>query len=349
MNENKNHNVQYFEDEVDIRELIMTLWKKKNTIIGLTLIFSILAGIFSMFILSPVYDTKLNIVISMPETFRTKYGEYTLPITSNEQYINLIKSNDVINNTIRELGFNSNDITLEKLSKRISINDVGTNTGNIQNSFEVTVSADNPEESLKIAEILFENYIEFMDVMTKERAVSFYYNYFNVDLKSLENSLSSVKESLKKNEELLAQTPKVISEGNANLEIQTQLTDTIDYVVPVDTINPNYIKVENDIVENKQAINSIENTMRLDNLHLKELEVEKQVIKKYYETGQIEKLESSVIGLVETSVYLPSQPVAPTQKTSPSNALNTIIGAIVGLMFSMTFVIIREFWFNKNS
>ncbi|MBP1924253.1 capsular polysaccharide biosynthesis protein [Sedimentibacter acidaminivorans] len=347
MNENQN-NVQCYEDEIDLRELIMALWKNKIMIISFTLVVAILAGIFSMFVLSPVYDAKLNIVISMPETYSTRYGEYKLPITTNEQYINLITSNNVLVNTIKDMGYNDQEVTLEKLRKRISIGKSDAKTGNVQNSYEITVSADNPQESLKLAQALYDNYMEFMDVMTKERAVASYYNEFTVNIKSYENSLDSVKEILKRNEELLAQTPQIIAKGEANLEIQTQLTNTTDYVIPVDTVNPNYIKIEGDIVGNKQSINSIENSIRVNNKYLEELDKEKKAIAKYYETGRAMPLESSVIGVVETSIYLPSPPFAPSQKTSPSNAMNVAIGIVLGGMIGVMVALFREYWF-KNA
>jgi capsular polysaccharide biosynthesis protein len=347
MNENQN-NIQYYDDEIDLRELFMALWKRKKMIVSLTLVVAILAGMFSVFVLSPVYDTKLNIVISMPETYATRYGEYKLPITTNDQYINLITSNDVLINTIRDMEYNTDEVSVEKLKERIAIGSSITKTNTVQNSFEVTVSADNPEESVKLAQTLYDNYIEFMDVMTKERAVSYFINDFSMDVKAQENQLDSVKEILKKNEELLAVTPQTIAKGDANLEIQTQLTSNSDYVVPVDTVNPNYIKIENDIIENKQTINNIENTIRLNNRYLEELNKENSALNKYYETGQAEKLESSVIGVVETSVYLPSPPVAPTEKTSPSNALNTIIGAVIGGMLGVMVALVKEYWFKEE-
>lgn len=347
MNKNQN-NAQYYEYEIELRELIMALWKRKRMIISLTLIAAILAGMFSMFVLSPVYDTKLNIVISMPEKYNTRYGEYTLPITSNEQYINLIKSNDVLINTIEDMGYSSEEISLESLQNRISIGKVDAKANTIQNSFDITISAGNPEESLKLAQTLYSNYLDFMDAMTKERVVSYYSNYFNVELKSLENNLDRTKETLKKNEELLAQTPQIIAAGKVNLEIQTQLNESSDYVVPIDTVNPNYIKIENDIVGNKQSINSIENSMRMYNSYLEELDVERQAINKYYRTGEAEKLEATLISVVETSVYLPSSPVAPTQKTSPSNALNTVIGAVFGGMLGVMVALFQEYWFKEE-
>jgi len=45
--------------------------------------------------------------------------------------------------------------------------------------------------------------------------------------------------------------------------------------------------------------------MRMYNNYLEELDVESQAIYKYYITGEAEKLESSIIVVVETSVYLP--------------------------------------------
>lgn len=347
MNENQN-NVKYYEDEIDLKELIMALWKRKKMIMAFILIAAIFAGSFSMFILLPVYETKLNIIISMPEVYHTKYGEYKLPITTNEQYVNLITSNDVLFNTIKYMGYDSSKISIEKLNKRIIVEKYEASVNTVRNSFTVTVSADNPEESLKLAQSLFKNYIEFMDVMTKERAVNYYSDYFNVELKAMQNLLDIERETLKKNEELLSKTPKIIDDARSNVEIRSPLNGNSDYVVPVDTINPNYIKVENDIVQSKQNIYGMESTMKKYSQYLDELDAEKHAIAKYYEAGRVEKLVSSVIGVVETSVYLPSPPVAPTQKTSPSNALNTVIGAVIGGMIGIMVALAKEYWFKED-
>ncbi len=346
MNENHN-NVQYYEDEIDLKELIMALWKRKKMIIAFTLIVAILAGIFSMFILSPVYETNLNIVISMPEIYHTRYGEYKLPITTNEQYINLITSNDVLINTIRDMDYK--DISLEDLNKRITVGKFESKANAVQNSFTITVSADNPEESLKLAQSLFNSYVEFMDVMTKERAVNFYSDYFNVELKAKQNFLDIENETLRRNEELLSKTSKIIDGAKSNIEIQSQLSNDSDYVVPVDIVNPIYLKIDNEIAQSKQEINETESTMKKYEQYLGELDAEKQAISKYYETGRVEKLVSSTIGVVETSVYLPSPPVAPTQKSSPSNGLNTVIGAVIGGMLGVMVALAKEYWFKEEN
>lgn len=338
-------NNQYPDEEIDVKSLLIALWKDKKIIVSITLIFAIFTGVFSMFILPTVYDTKLNIVISMPEKYETKYGEYILPITTNEQYINLITSNDVLINTIADMGYDSEEVSLEKLRKCILINDMEVIAGKTQNSYDITISASDPVESLKLAETLFDNYMEFMDVMITERAVNYYHDDINIKIKTLENSLNVTKENLKRNEELLLQIPQKINTGESNIEIQAQLNDTSDYVIPVDSINPNYIKIENDIVENKQSIINLENTINMQKQFLEELDYEKQTIKNYYETGNAEKLQSSAIDVVETNIYLPSPPAVPTQKSSPNNALNIIIGVAVGGMIGVLFALVKELWF----
>ena len=63
----------------------------------------------------------------------------------------------------------------------MSENDGKTNS----NTFEVVVYADNPVESLNLAKTLYSNYLDFMDAMTKERAVNYFINLFNVELACL--------------------------------------------------------------------------------------------------------------------------------------------------------------------
>ena len=116
----------------------------------------------------------------------------------------------------------------------------------------------------------------------------------------------------------------------------------------MDVANPNYIKIETDIIQGNQRIQLSEATMAKYEQYLEELNTEKQANDNYYETGRVEKLVSSVIGVVETSVYLPSLPVAPTQKTSPSNALNTAIGAVIGGMLGVMAALVREYWFKEE-
>lgn len=336
-------------NEIDLIDIIILLWNRKIIIFTLTLLVAIIAGIISKLVIKPVYDTKLNVVISISEKYDTRYGEYILPISTNEQIIELITSNEVLIKTIKDMNYSTNEMSVDSLRRRINIVKSTSNSSANQNSFEVIVSADNPEKSLLLAEALYMNYFEFMDVMIKKRAISHYMNKFYVENKALEYSLKNTKEILVKNEELLINTPKLIIGAEANLELQTQLTDNSNYIVPTKTINPNYLQIENDIIKSKQTINAFESSIDMNNQFLQELENEMKLVEKYEDTGIYDGLKgSSFVGIVETSIYLPSTPVAPIYRTSPNNKLNIFIGAVIGGMLGVIAVLFKEYIFIKG-
>ena len=244
----------------------MVLWKKKVIIICIALVTAIITGLISLLLITPVYHSRLRIIINMPETYYTKYGDYTLPITSNEQYINLITTNEILLHTIEDMGYD-NETTTESLRDRITIEQSDAKANTVQNTFFVKIAADNPTEAQKLAQTLFDNYVEFLDVLTIDGALDYHDNRFKVALQSSEVSLNTAKEILAKNEELLEQTPQTINQKEAMQEIKDS-SITSDYIILENIINPNYTKIEKDIIENKQSINSIENSMRINNEYL---------------------------------------------------------------------------------
>lgn len=344
MNRNQT-SMKNVDDDINLKDIILEIWKHKIMVICMTMIFAILTGVISIFFISPVYTTKLNIIISMPEKYQTRYGEYILPLTTNEQYIQLITSNDILLATIRDLNL-SDKTNVESLRNSINISN-SSETAQTSNTFEISISADNAADSLAIAESIYSNYINFLDIILKEQVVNYFYNNFTVDLISLENKLEQEQNLLKYNEELLSQTTMDFKTNNSSIEILEQMGEDSNYIIPVDTLNPNYIKIETDIIKNKQSINYLLNTIDMTNRYIKELGTEKQVIENYYENGKTDKLNINLMSIIESNIYMPSQPVAPLSKTSPSIALNIIIGTVVGGMIGIMIVLFQWYW-NKE-
>ena len=237
-----------------------------------------------------VYHSRLRIIINMPETYHTKYGDYTLPITSNEQYINLITTNEILLHTIEDMEYDV-ETNIESIRERITIEPSDAKDNTIQNTFFVKVAADNPIEAQKLAQTLFDNYVEFLDVLIIEGALDYHINRINVSLQSSEVSLTSTKEILAKNEALLAQTPQTINQKEAMQEVGDS-SSTTDYIILENIINPNYTKIESDIIANKQSINSIENSMRINNEYMAELDELKSKVNSYKESGDYSKLDT---------------------------------------------------------
>ncbi|PYG87174.1 LPS O-antigen subunit length determinant protein (WzzB/FepE family) [Ruminiclostridium sufflavum DSM 19573] len=335
MNEGQNYDY-----EIDLRELLLVLWKKKLIIVSFSLAGAILAGLLSIFVITPVYNTDLKIDLNIPETYITKYGEYKLPVSTNGQYMNLITSNDVILNTMNDMGYKrGEDMTIKELKEKISMGDIDTKNSS-QNVFDVKVSAKSAEESLKFAKTLYNNYFEYVDMLTRDRAVSYYYDSFSAGLKGQEVILESTKKILAENKAVLVKTPETIN--------QSALVAKGNNIVIENIINPAYVKLQEGIVENEQLIISTEDSIRVFKQNLKELDIEKKAIAEYYETGISEEQEGSIVNIAKTNIYLLSSPVAPIAKTSPSNGLNAVIGLVIGGMLAVVLVLVKEYWLKKG-
>lgn len=294
------HKGQRNEEEINLRELFMVLWKKKATIICITLITAIITGLISVFFITPVYHSRLSIIINMPGVYNTKYGDYTLPITNNEEYINLITSNEVLLHTINDMGYND-DTTIEDIRKKITIEIPETVTNTTPNTFFVDVAADNSKEAQKLAQTLYNNFIEFLDVLTIGGALDYHINRFSVALQASEVSLASTKEILAKNEALLAQTPQTINQKEAMDEIQA-LDNASEFIILERIINPNYTKIETDIIDNKQSINSIDNSIRIYNQHLSELYELRDKFNSYKSSSDYTKLDNDFVLITKTHI-----------------------------------------------
>ena len=330
----------YMYDEIELRTLIIAFWKRKYSIIGITMAFAILAGIISVFFISPVYETSANIVINMPETYRTRYGDYTLPLSTNNQYFEFLKSNDVLLNTIDDMKFEQ-ELTIDQLGNVILMKQGDKDS----TSFTYVVSANTPEKSFSLANALYDNYIEFIDTMLKEQAINYFYNNFSVELITLEKSLTKEQILLKQNQELLTQITREYK--TANLDVIDYLGKDGNYILPEDTINPNYTKVEADAITNQQMINDLTSSIDITKQSLSQLEKEKENIQNYHKNGKTENNTVSLVGIVDSNIYMPSSLVAPTQKTSPRNARNVAIGAVLGLMLSGFAALFQAYWKNE--
>ncbi len=330
MSEQQNYN--RYEDEIDLKELFMVLWNGKKIIIAITLIFAILTGIITMFFIAPVYEAKLDLIVNFPEIVNTKYGEYKMLMSTNEQYVNLIHSNDVLKLTIEDLNYDLSKNSIESFSNRISI----SKDDKKPNSFTINIKANSPNEALQAANTLYKNFIEFLNTTVKTRSADYFIANFSTELKKDEDSLESNKKLVAQYKEMLDKIPQTINQKDA---LGSLNINSVDYVVLENVINENYKKVELDIINLEQIIYNLENKINLSKQYLDELNLIKSSI------AYNDDLAKEYFKVIDTSVYLPSQPVAPSSKTSPSTTLNVTIGAVIGGMISVIYVLIKKYWF----
>ncbi|NLY47650.1 MAG: hypothetical protein GX059_01315 [Clostridiales bacterium] len=336
----------YHEDEISLREILISIWKNKVFIILTTVAAGIIAGIISYFAIEPVYHARMGIAINMPDKYYTKYGEYTLPITTNEEYVDLITTSRILQKTIADMGYAPGAVTIEGLRERISVTHSGSKSSD-NNSFTVSVASGNPEDARRLADVLYDNYIDFIDAMVAEGAVKHYINYYTVRLQSLKVELKTKESRLNSYVELLGNTPKFFSGDDVLGEILTS-DGTSDFIIVDDIINPNYTQLEMDIIEVKQEINAINRDIAMYGEYLEELKGIRSKLGEYYESGGTKELGDDMVRVSEGNIYLVSEPVEPGKRTSPSHAANIVIGIVLGLFASVMIIWIREYILNKE-
>ena len=190
------------EQEVDLRDYINVLLKRKKLIIGITLAAIIIAGILSYFVLPKVYEATATFLVANPNigtsTPASSFEQAVNPITfmtnpSIATYSELIKRPSFLETIISENGF-SKELTPVTLSQSINI----TNPKD-SNLIIVKVQLSDPEKAYKIAKAISEKFPKYAQDLNKidiSSLVSFIEGEIQGAEKDLETKEKAYKDSL---------------------------------------------------------------------------------------------------------------------------------------------------------
>lgn len=326
---------QQMEEEITLREIIVLLLKHKILIISLAVIIGLCAGIYSKLMITPIYTTKMNIVVNMPNNYHTRFGDYTLPISMNGDFLKLITNNDVLSNTITDIGDDASVVTTSDLNSRISIGTISTLTNPEQTVFEVTVAGESPEEAVELANALYENYLEYLNVMMKNNAIDYFSNDLQVKIKVAENQLDITRGVVEKNEELLSTIPQIIDVDS----ITNNVTNTTDgLIILEDVINPTYTETEKIIIQAKQLIMDSEVKVEQYTKYIQELSVEKETL------NTVGDSETSIPSITDNNIFQSSSVIPPTNPSNANTLMNVMIGIVLGGMIGVFLAFFRDYW-----
>ena len=192
-------NIQnYYDDEIDLREIFAVLWRWKWTIIGVTLAFMILAFVVSKFFTDPVYEARTVVVpvaprysltyeVNAENSLQWQMSEgmnsiLKLPQLSIDYFNALLTSNNVIIRSRHALNLNQ---SIQGIRGRIEVkSDTSTKTT------EIIVSGTDPQENSELANILVSQTIAHVKEINQA-------NMTNM-MKTLEKQLSQAETDLEK-------------------------------------------------------------------------------------------------------------------------------------------------------
>jgi len=188
------------EQEVDLRDYINVLLKRKKLIIGITLAAIIIAGILSYFVLPPVYEASGSLLVN-PKGASVNITSLEdllsplsyLPQISVATYKEIVKSKDIEKKVFDELNLSSppHNFTLSNFDSMINVINPANTT-----LIKVSVQYEDPDLAYKIAKsILNETLLYITDLNTTQ---------FQSSKSQLEEQFLSAKKDLENAQKALA-------------------------------------------------------------------------------------------------------------------------------------------------
>ncbi|MGS0763258.1 Wzz/FepE/Etk N-terminal domain-containing protein [Syntrophomonas curvata] len=230
INNQPEYNCEY--DEIDLRDIFKTMGKWKYTIISVTLTCMFLSGIISLYFMAPVYEATTivapasvsplgspgNIAYIVTED---NYNNVTNSKKMSDNVDNIIKltkvdvsrysviltSNEILQNTIAELGLKTTPI---KLRGQISVEP----QREMADVSRVTVSSDNPKLAASIANTLVSQTAAYLNRLNKRKMDDLSLNLEN-QLAAAQGDLDNALAGLKK-----YQAAKTSAPGSVQIEIE---------------------------------------------------------------------------------------------------------------------------------
>ena len=200
------------EEEIDLREYINVLLKRKGIIILIFLIAVIAAALVSYFTLSPVYQTStvfsIALIDNRPPTTIVAQVENNVPVIKIHEALEIMNSNLILSEVIKRVGLN---ISSDQLRTQIKVENIKDT-----NFIKVTVNADSPEEAKTLAESVVKVFIEKNHSKYTEKI-----KLIEERIKILEKEMAEYKKSIQEIETAMKSTAASTNLSEAERYFQT--------------------------------------------------------------------------------------------------------------------------------
>ena len=337
MNNLPNQHMTPNNDEIDLFELCITLWKNKWTIIGITSLLTVLAFVVAFFVIKPTYQSEVEIAPPLQYQYEilnkgvrsilTKPGETpppTLPLIDQDKtYQILINNLNAINiqreffenhyikNYQTELENTQENFNLFK--KNLLIKQISKDS----NYYIISFNAKNPQDAYNVTQ-------EFLSLAEK--------NAKKIILKNRESDINALINNFQ----------------NSILVLKAELTQKHDYEIE-QLQNALDIAEKLNIHQPKEDITEI--YMQGSEVLSSKLENLKKNTRNFTENNQYNELVANINvyrnlklpSLEEFNIFqINATPLVPEKPIKPNKKLIVIIGFFLGSILAVLFVLIRQ-------
>ena len=267
------HKVEYFEDEIELIDILRVIWKWKYLIIAGTVAFGLIATIIS-FNMTKIYSIDMVLrpgILNFGEQGKNIY------IDSPDNIKALIDSGTFNNDILNYL----NEIKMENIPKKLKIKiTIPKNSDTIKVEYET----DDIKQGMVI-----QNRLSKLILDTYSTKVKYFKNEYDMKLNSLKSEVESIKKTIPSYKRNVKNIEKRIDELTS--EFESIKNNTTNLIKERNKLLSNSPK-ENNVLSALLYSNTIQQNLELSNNYQNELNEYK--LKKEEELQEIEKSENEI-------------------------------------------------------
>jgi uncharacterized protein involved in exopolysaccharide biosynthesis len=323
------------QEEISLREIIETIWNGKWIITAITAVAVLVAGIYSFWFVSPVYEATAMVRVESKE-------ELSSTINSIAE---TIKSDVSVHRVMTKLGVDSIENSVAAVKSRIRVETIrdskvlkvsmrGTDPINITSfvnllAFEVGARFEITDRSSEIVDInqRLEEIEDSLEVMNSE--------------------LDEIRKQLENTSEKLYTAKSVSGESLLQSTIESQFSQspleagTLELIE--ESINPVYLELKGQLAKASISYSKLlaEKSVLLADLddHQTRIdELETQILNERLSSRNLEKMLDGLNAVFISPAIEPENPVSPNKK------LNLALALVGGLFVGVIAVFVRRYW-----
>jgi capsular polysaccharide biosynthesis protein len=332
------------QEEISLREILETIWNGKWIIIVTTMVAILISGTFSFFILPPTYEAISTIRIGTDSIGQEEGRQQNL-----NSYADSVMTDVAINRLIEKLNLDRNEYSINSIRNSINV-EVVKDT----NVMKLKVKGSEPLTITNLSNLLAFELGARIEISDRSQKIVEYRS----KLIQLEDSISIAKKELEESNNQLKENPEklvtkqivadepylqsILEESTQDsnkalgaLQLESEninpVYSTLKERIAVTTINLAMLSaekknLETDIPKNEITIEELE--QKMDDVKLKTL-----------------KSERILSGF--NAVFI-SPSIEPIDPVGPKKSLYVAVAAVIGILFSMMIVFVRQYWRNTS-
>ncbi len=297
-------------EEISLKELIIILIKGWKWIVGITVLTTIAAIVFTLGFKPVLYESNSYFNITIPVNVETQYGTYKLPSTKVADYTIYLTDNEVLDKVIDSLSLNIS---------RVELNDYLDSTYDVNNGVNLvntSVQYEDSSLSVQIHQIWLESFKTVLEERYQQLAVDSLIAQRESQIDSLyseQNALRTEIISLNAYKETLT-----YHEGVSELE---SADNHLYYLV---------LNQESDLALRDSQITTTILTYQAD-------------IEELNKIAQLNQYNDK-LNVLKGTITLPVNISEPVEPIDNGLLLNTAIGLVLGAMIGTFIVFFIQYW-----